>query len=231
MGLHAAREPHRDATGAEVCLFGDPEPEYVAEQVGDRLDVRSVQQGMVETGASHATRFGLPDVRIDHLGTEVRSVHLRVQLDAVATRDLEADSATDAGLLAGLDVVDADVVRLELRGEFVERGLVEHLERHHVHAGLVGLAEDDTVAIELVPALQVDASVTPGADLVQPETIAVVDDRLVHVEDSDLDETWTENSVDCHGVCPSCTRLVGACWIGVCWIGVDWLVDPRRSGR
>jgi hypothetical protein len=57
------------------------------------------------------------------------------------------------------------------------------------------------VAIELVPALQVDASVTPGADLVQAETIAVVHDRLVHVEDSDLDETRTENSVHCHGVC------------------------------
>jgi hypothetical protein len=34
----------------------------------------------------------------------------------VAARDLEADAATDSGLLARLDVVDADVVGLELRG-------------------------------------------------------------------------------------------------------------------
>ena len=197
--LVRARQPYRDGPGAEFGLLGHLEPEYVAEQVGHLVDVRPVEEGVVESVDAHAAGLLRPDIGVLETGVELGPFHLGVELDPVTARDDERDATTDARLIAGGDVLDVDAVGREIGGELFEGGLVQHLERHEVHARLIGLAEDHAVPVEFVPAFEVDATVVAGRDLVQAEPVAVVDDRIVHVENTDLDDAGSKNSVEGHG--------------------------------
>ena len=201
MGLVRTGEPDGDGAGTELGLLGDAEPEHVAEQVGHLVDVRAVQQGVVEARDAHPTRFGLPDVGIDRLRGEVRRLDLGIELDAMAARDHERDAPPEAGLLAGVDVGHLHSVGDEVRGELLQRGGVQDLEGHVVHAGGVRFAQRDAVMVELVPPLEEDPPVVAGHDFVESEPVAVVDDGVIHVEDADLDESGAKYAVECHGCC------------------------------
>lgn len=117
----------------------------------------------------------------------------------MARRRGEADAASDSRLLTLGDSIDGKAPILHALFETVEVGLGRDLEGHGVQAGLVGLAQDQGMAVELVPGLQIDATVRRFGYLGKADTVHVVLDRRLDVENADLGEAGAQDASDSHG--------------------------------
>ena len=84
--------------------------------------------------------------------------------------------------LAGGNPFGGDAKGLQVTFELVEGGPVADLETDVVHAGPVGLTEDQAVMVALVPGLEVHPARRVAAGFHQPQHLAVEIDALLQVE-------------------------------------------------
>ena len=186
----------------EQDVLDEVEAEHVDEERLHLLDVGAVEQRVIHADRRDAALGGLvPRWRVDVAHAVADVGLLRVQLDEVARRDLEANTLTGLQQVAGRDAFGGDAVVLEVGFERGERGIVGHLEAVEVHAGLTGVAQDEAVVIALVPPLEVGASCVATC-LHQADDVRVELDRFVEVEDLELHVPGSEHSSDCHVLSP-----------------------------
>src|SRR4029453_15271862 len=187
-------QPHRERPVGHVDLLCQGEVEHLGEEPGHTVDVRPVEQDMVEAGGAHAAGLRRPDVRVRDRRRVLRLLDLRKELDAVPGRHDEADSAAHPGLLAGGDLRHLDALRLDALLEGIEIAVAGDLEADHIHARRVGFAKNHAMPIELIPALEIDTSVLLATDLVEADAVDIVGYRRVQVEDAYLDVAWAQYS-------------------------------------
>ena len=72
----------------------------------------------------------------------------------MAGRGFEAHALAGFGQLAGRDALGRYAVGLEVAFQLRQRPVVTHLEGVEVHAGALGLLEDEAVVVALVQALE-----------------------------------------------------------------------------
>ena len=186
--LHAAGQPDRQQAVGHVDALGAAEVERLLEEVEVLLDVRPVEQRVVEAAGGHAVRLEIPNVGVVDARLRIGLLGMGVELDAMARGDGEADAAADARLLARLHVIDREAVFLDPLLVVIEIRVLQALEGGGVDAGRIRAAQHDRVMVELVGRLQVDAAVRAFRDLMQADALGVELDRRRHVQNADLDK-------------------------------------------
>ena len=194
MRLHAAGQPDRQQAVGHVDALGATEVQSLGEEVEDLLDIRAVEQRVIEAARPHAMGFEIPDVGIVDARLGIGLVGMGEKFDAVARGDREADAAADARHFAGGDMIDLEAVVGDALLELVEVGVLEHLERHQIEARRVGAAQHEGMMVEFVGGLQIDAAIGAFGHLVQADALGVVLDRRGHVEHAELDEARAKNA-------------------------------------
>ena len=88
----------------------------------------------------------------------------------------------------------------------------------------IGFAQDDAVMVEFIPALEIDATIGLVTNLMQADAVEVVNQRLAHVQNPDLNEPRSQYAFYCHVF--KCPLVIG----GLNWIGMD-LESVALSGH
>src|ERR1700758_2472325 len=104
----------------------------------------------------------------------------------MAGRYDEAQAASETGLFSCRDFLDLGAVFLDPACEGVEIGIARNLEARAVHARHIRWAQNDAVAVELVPGTQIDAAIGLAADLVEPDAIDIMLERRIQIGHPDL---------------------------------------------
>src|SRR5215469_3538133 len=117
----------------------------------------------------------------------------------MAARHNEAQAASETRLFSRLDFLDLDAVLFNAAGEGIEIGSAPNLEPRVVHARLIGLAQNDAVAVKLVPGPQVNSAIRLAADLVQPDAIDIMLECSIQVSHPDLDIAGPPHTFQRHG--------------------------------
>ncbi len=120
----------------------------------------------------------------------------------MAGRHDEAQAASEAGLLSRRDFLDLDAVFLDPACQGVEIGFARDFESRIVHPRHIRWAENDAVAVKLVPGTQVDAAIGLAADLVQPDALDIMRDRRIEIGHPDLNVTGSQHTFQRHDSLP-----------------------------
>ena len=116
-------------------------------------------------------------------------------------RDGEAQALAGFRMLTGRNPLQvlAQPARLDVLGQLFQRGFGVHLPAHVVHAGLVGLAQDDAVVVMLVPGLEEHALLLVVArDFLQAKDVAIVLHGGLEFEHADLHVSGAQYTGECH---------------------------------
>ena len=153
---------------------------------------------MVETLGAHACRLDGPDVWIVDVGHRVGNVGLGVKLNAMTGGYGEADATADAGLFAGRHVIDGEFVGADAFFVADEIYVRFHFVGDQVIACRIRAAQNDRMMIEFISGLEINATVGPLTDLMQPDPLGVVLKRRRHVEHTNLNNAGAHNARNRH---------------------------------
>src|SRR5712671_546293 len=107
----------------------------------------------------------------------------------------EAQAATEARLFSCHDFLDLDAVFLDAAGKGVEIGFTGNFESRVVHPRHFRLAQNNAVAVKLVPGAQVDTAIGLAADLVQTDTIDIMLKRYIQIGHTDLNVAGPQHTL------------------------------------
>ena len=110
-----------------------------------------------------------------------------IELEEVAGRCLEAHALTGLGKVVGGDAFGRDAVGVQVAFQLGQRLLVAHLEAVEVHAGAIGLFEDEAVVVTLVEALEEGPSgLVIVAHGLEAHDLGIEADRFVQIHYAQL---------------------------------------------
>lgn len=162
ISMYARGMSTRKITGHLRELYGiDASPDLIS-TIADA----AVEQAMVEMGWMDAHQSIGPRIGIDQWQAVADLVLVRIQLENMALRRLEADAFAAMIMFAGRNGLDRDA---ELADAICQQQLsfrAAHAKAVIVHAGGIGFAQHHRMMVMLVPALEIDAAllVTSGFD-------------------------------------------------------------------
>src|SRR5229473_7096949 len=117
----------------------------------------------------------------------------------MASRNEEAQPASNARLLARRHFLDRDARCLDPARKRIEIGLARDLEPDIIHSRHIRLSQDDAVAVELVPGPQIGATIRLAADLVEADAIDIMLECRIQIGHPDLDITRSKHTLESHG--------------------------------
>lgn len=201
VGLVAAGDEGRHPQFTVHHLFREAEVQGVLEQLHGAVDVTAVEQAVVEALHRHAVgdllmpRIG---VHQSHGGAHV--ILLGIELEHVSGGGIETHPLAAVVEFTRRDALGGAAGILEPLLEGIQDRLAVHLEAHEIHPRGVGLPQHHREPVPLVPGLEVDAAAVVTVHLLEAETVLVVDQGLLHIQDPDAYMPRPHYACHCHCV-------------------------------
>ncbi len=114
-----------------------------------------------------------------------------IEFDQVSTRNFKTNPLACFHHFTGRNTFGFDPVGNQVRIQLFQRRLVEHFETKEVDTGMVSLTEYHAMVIALIPALQVDTSLSIASGFNKTQHVTIVANTFFKVEYTNLSMSWT----------------------------------------
>ena len=180
-------------------MFDKEEAEHVLENGLGLLDVRTIQQAVVEADRGNALfGVGAPGFRIKLAHIVADGSLLRIQLDIVAGRQREANALAGFQQFAGRNTLGGDAIGVQILFQLDQRRIAIDLEREEINAGRIGLTQDHAVVIALFPGLEINTALGIATGFDQAQHLRIKLNAFFNVEYPHLRVSGTKYACHCH---------------------------------